>query len=360
MTKRWLPKYVGEFTDRHGKKRYRYRRAGVKVGYFKNLQPGSKEFLAELAAFEDMAAKPGEDRVMPGTFDELLARYYRSPEFLDLRDSTKRVYRGVFERWREKRGKTSGKRRGAAKVSDLKASHLTEWMGEMIEDRNAANMLRKRLSALMDFAVRNDLARVNPLRSTKALKVVSDGFHAWTDAEIAQFEARHPVGTKARMVLDLLLWTGQRGGDVRVMGRGNIVRNRLVVTQEKTGAVVALPILKPLADSLLASNPGVETFLLTERGKPFSRKGFGNWFRDRCDEAELPQCSAHGLRKAAARRFAEAGCSNQEIKAWTGHTTEKEVSRYTASASQEMLSDAAAERLMLKFGGEPARDGVVN
>ena len=42
---------------------------------------------------------------------------------------------------------------------------------------------------------------------------------------------------------------------------------------------------------------GVKTFLVTEYGKPFTPAGFGNWFRQRCDEAGLPQCSAHGLRK---------------------------------------------------------------
>ena len=86
------------------------------------------------------------------------------------------------------------------------------------------------------------------------------------------------------------------------------------------------------------------TFLVTEYGKlPFSAAGFGNWFRDRCNEAGLPQCSAHGLRKAASRRLAEVGCSNQQIKAVTGHVTDKEVSRYTAAADQERLAEQAID-----------------
>lgn len=96
----------------------------------------------------------------------------------------------------------------------------------------------------------------------------------------------------------------------------------------------------------MAARSGAMVFLISELGKPFSRKGFGNKFRQWCDEAGLPHCSEHGLRKAAARRFAEAGCSNQQIKAWTGHTTDSEVSRYTAAADQTLLSDAAAELLM--------------
>jgi integrase len=104
--------------------------------------------------------------------------------------------------------------------------------------------------------------------------------------------------------------------------------------------------LPALAASIVVAQPGGLVFLRSEHGKPFSRKGFGNKMRQWCDKAGLPQCSAHGLRKAAARRFAEAGCSNQQIKAWTGHTTDSEVARYTAAVDQQAMSDAAGEMLM--------------
>ena len=139
------------------------------------------------------------------------------------------------------------------------------------------------------------------------------------------------------------------------MGPQHIRNKRLIVTQEKTGATVSLPILAPLAESIVTAKSGALVFLLSEHGRPFSRKGFGNKFRQWCDEAGLPHCSAHGLRKAAARRFAEAGCSNQQIKSWTGHATDSEVSRYTAAADQALLSDAAAELLMANL-----RDRLAN
>lgn len=97
---------------------------------------------------------------------------------------------------------------------------------------------------------------------------------------------------------------------------------------------------------MLATPGAGRIFVLTDHGRQFSVKGFGNKFRQWCDEAGLPQCSAHGLRKAAARRFAEAGCSNQEIKAWTGHTTDSEVARYTKAADQRTLSDTAGQKLL--------------
>jgi integrase len=353
MKRRWLPDWVSEYRDRHGKPRYRFRRKGFAQYLFKHA-PGTEGFRQEYEACKQgIAAEPimpGADRVKPGSFHDLINRYYRSPDFLDPGDRTREVYKGVIERWRVKYGN--------GMVRDLQARHVESMMAEMLPHRTAANMLRKRLRALMDFAIRQGMATTNPVTATKPYKVETEGFHTWSEDEIAQFEARHPIGTKARLALDLMLWTGQRGGDARVMGPPNVRTKRLVVTQEKTGATVSLPILAPLASSIMATRSGAMVFLLSEHGKPFSRKGFGNKFRQWCDEAGLPQCSAHGLRKAAARRFAEAGCSNQQIKAWTGHTTDSEVSRYTAAADQQALSDDAGEMLMANLRKRLANDGA--
>jgi integrase len=342
MKKRWLPQWVSEYRDRHGKPRYRFRRKGFATYSFK-ATPGTEAFRSEYKACVDGVAAelltPGADRIRQGSFDDLVSRYYRSPDFLDPGERTQTVYRGVIERWRAKYGK--------AMVRDLEARHVQTWMTDMLPHRTSANMLRKRLRALMDFAIRMGMATTNPVIATKPFKVDGTGFHTWDEDEIALYEARHPIGSKARLALDLMLWTGQRGGDVRTLGPGHINKaKRLVVTQEKTGTTVSVPVLAPLAESILATPSGAMIFLLNEYGRPFSRKGFGNKIRQWCDEAGLPECSAHGLRKAAARRFAEAGCSNQEIKSWTGHATDSEVSRYTAAASKQMLSDAAGEKLM--------------
>ena len=87
------------------------------------------------------------------------------------------------------------------------------------------------------------------------------------------------------------------------------------------------------------------THLVTEYGKPFTGDGFGNWFRDRCDEAGLPQCSAHGVRKAAASPLADIGCTIHEIMSITGHDTITEVQRYTKAAQQKQLAERVRQRI---------------
>jgi integrase len=143
----------------------------------------------------------------------------------------------------------------------------------------------------------------------------------------------------------LLLYTGQRRGDVIRIGRQHIRDGVLQVRQQKTGHDLAIPIHETLA-AIIAEAPADHlTLLTTQAGKPFSAGGFSNWFRDCCDEAGLPgHCSAHGLRKATARRLAEAGCTTHEIAAITGHATLSEVQRYTKAANQIRLARAAMDK----------------
>uniref|UniRef100_UPI0038D197A4 tyrosine-type recombinase/integrase n=1 Tax=Gluconobacter japonicus TaxID=376620 RepID=UPI0038D197A4 len=77
-----------------------------------------------------------------------------------------------------------------------------------------------------------------------------------------------------------------------------------------------------------------------------SANNFYNQFIDWRREAGLPPgCSPHGLREAAARRLAEAGCTTHQIAAITGHRSLAEVARYTRAAEQVELARSAMSRL---------------
>jgi len=206
----------------------------------------------------------------------------------------------------------------------------------------------------MRFANTIEYVDKNPVLAIKPYKIEGDGYHSWTDDEIAKYEATHPVGTKARLMFDLLLWTGQRRGDVRTLGPVHIQNGRLIFYQEKGDKkhLVDIPILRPLAESILATETGRFCFLISKSGTPYGRDSIGNYFREWCNQAGLKHCTAHGMRKAAARRFAEAGCTNQEIKSWTGHSTDSEVARYTKAASNKMMADAAAVKLLANLATE--------
>jgi integrase len=223
-------------------------------------------------------------------------------------------------------------------------------MAERAEKPDSANGLRKVLRATMKHGVEIGLRADDPTRDVKALRPKSKlGFHRWTEDEIAQFEARHPVGTKARLALALGLYTGQARQDVVRMGpqhvRDEVLEWVRAKTERTTGIELSIPIHPILRTIIDATPSGHLTFLITEFGKPFAVAGFGNWFREQCDVANLRHCSFHGLRKAASVRLAEAGCTPHEIAAITGHASLKEIVRYTQTADRKRLAAAAMEKV---------------
>ena len=118
-----------------------------------------------------------------------------------------------------------------------------------------------------------------------------------------------------------------------------------MVRQQKTGIELLIPVHPILAEIIAKTPNGHLTFLTTQYKRGFAGVSFGHWFRKRCNEAGLPHCSAHGLRKAAARRLADAGASMHEIAAVTGHASLKEVQRYTRGADQRRLARAAIAKV---------------
>ena len=128
------------------------------------------------------------------------------------------------------------------------------------------------------------------------------------------------------------------------MGWPHVLGNRIALRQVKTERPLTIPVHPDLKRALaLLPQSNMTTFLVTEHGAAFTAAGFGNWFRDLCNEAGLPECSAHGLRHAAAPRLANAGCSEHEIGSTLGLSLAM-VGRYTAAASQEQLADRALSR----------------
>ena len=196
----------------------------------------------------------------------------------------------------------------------------------------------KNISRVFEWAVSKRIVAHNPCRDVEYPKAsVSGGFHSWSREEVEQFNAAHPIGTKARLALDLLLYTGQRGSDVSLFGRQHVSGGWLRFTQQKNRnrnpVTLQLPLL-PVLRALDASATGDLVFLVTEWGKPFSRKGFGQWFRKQCDRAGLPHCTAHGLRKAGAVIAAESGATAHQLKAIFGWRTLKQPELYTQAAEQ--------------------------
>jgi integrase len=330
--------FVNEFVDRHGKMRRYFRRRGHKKVPLPGL-PGSAEFMAAYQAALGMAAprrEIGESRTRAGTVSAAISSYYGSVAFFSLAPGSQRIRRSVLERFRAEHGDM--------RVALMQRPHVEKMVAAKAATPVAAQTFRKTLHYLMQHCVATGMISNDPTLGVRSVKIRSDGFHTWTESEIEAFEAKHPIGSRARLAFSLLLCTAQRSGDVRRMGRQHVRNGAITIRQEKTAAVVEIPILPELRVILDATPSDHLTYLTTAYDKPFTATGFANWFRDRCDEAGLPQCTAHGLRKAACRRLAEAGCSANEIASISGHASLREVERYTKAADQARMARNALAR----------------
>jgi len=327
--------FVSSFTDRHGKQRFRYRRSGHKAVYLHGV-PGSPEFAAAYeaaASGQTSKLQVGASRTLPGTINALAVAIYGSAEWVQLSKSTQATYRGIIERLRTEHGDRA--------VRALQTEHILRMRDRKAKAPAAANNLVKVLRWMLAFAIARQWRPDNPAIGIKPLKIASEGFPVWTEADIAKFEAHWPVGSRERLAFDLLLYTAQRSGDVRQMGRQHVQGRAILVRQEKTKAFLELPIHPRLKASLDTVPAGQMLFLVTQSHMGFTAGGFGNWFRGACRAAGIPDRSAHGLRKSAATRLADAGCTEAQIKAVTGHQTSKEVERYTKARDQRLLAQDA-------------------
>jgi integrase len=216
-------------------------------------------------------------------------------------------------------------------------------LGKRAHTPAAAKNYVRMVRLLMRFAIERGWREDDPTAAVKTTRKKSDGFRSWTDADIAKFEERWPEGTRAHLALSLLLFTGQRRSDVVRMGRQHISGKLIHIQQKKTKERLTIPLHRKLSAALERVDiAGQLTFLMTQQGKPFTPAGFTNWFVDCAKTAGLPQGSTpHGLRKAAARRLAEAGCTPHQIMSITGHKSLKEVNHYTLAVNQVALAEEA-------------------
>jgi integrase len=347
--------YVREFVDRHGKIRRYVRLPGRKRVPLPG-RPGSAAFNAVYeAAIGELPETPspliGASRTIAGTVNAAVISYFNSATFKAGAPDTVRTRRNILERFRVEHGDK--------RIATLRRVDIERMVATRAETPSAARNFLLTLRALMAHCIRVELRADDPTHGVKPPRIKTEGYRTWSEADIAAFETKHAIGTRARLALALLLYTAQRRSDVIKLGRQHVRDGMLYLRQQKTGAPLAIPVHPELAAIIEATACDHLTFLTTATGKPFSAAGFTNWFRDSCNAAGLAKgTSAHGLRKAACRRLAEAGCSANVIAAVSGHASLREVQRYTAAADQARMARAAIDTMVAAF--PPTRTSVGN
>jgi integrase/recombinase XerD len=337
---RWLVEDV----DRFGNIRIYVRRPGRQKVRIRAPFGTDEFFAAYTAAVADQVTAPRQaGEAKPGSFRHLCTLYYGSATF--------KILDAATQSWRRRALDSICEQHGHKPVALLEMRHVRKLRDERVDQPGAANTRLKALKALFAWACEDEpqIAPKNPTIGVRKIKYAVAGHHSWTPEEVQQYRTRHAVGSKARLALELLLYTGGRREDAVRLGpqhlRGGRIRFRQAKNEHRNPIDIDVPLHPHLAASISATRSGHLTFLVTEYHRPFSPAGFGNWFRARCDDAGLHHCSAHGLRKACATALADAGATTHEIASVTGHQSLDEIERYTRAAQRKRLADTALGKL---------------
>jgi integrase len=344
MIKRRNPYRVHEYKTRHGKTVFYLRcpgHKGVRLNIPPEVSPWSPAFMAIVEAARSDAPATlgiGAGKTVAGTVNAAMIGYFQSPSFgVGIAVSTKRAFRAILETFRAEHGDK--------RVALMHNTALQNIINKKkpVAQRN----FKKAMRGFINYCIGQKLISSNPLANVELEKIEkTGGHHTWTEDEIAQYAARHARGTKARLALALLLQTGHARVDVARMGRQHVKNGKLSMRRQKTGVQFDIPMLPELVAELALHKSGQLAFLVTDYGLPFSATGFGNKFRDWCNQANLLHCSAHGLRKAAAVRHALNGATAPELMAWFGWKTITEAQRYVEEADRIKLAENAGAKII--------------
>ena len=340
------PPHVQRQTTRHGKTVW-YLRVGKGPRVRLAVGPGEPGFdEAYRAAMAPRAAKAAPGRAEAGSLAWLVERYRETSAWLDLSPATRRQREAILRQIL--------KTAGAEPIRRVTQRAVADGVARRRETPAQARHYLDTLRGLFAWAVEAHLAPVDPTRGVEPPKAAGgEGFAVWTPEDVARFEARWPLGTRARVAFDVLRYTGLRRGDAACLGRPHVRDGVISIRTQKTGERVTFRMPAPLAASLAAGPVGELTFIAGERGGPLAKESFGNEFRDWCRAAGVEK-SAHGLRKLAATTMAENGATVAELEAVFGWRGGRMASLYTQTADRKRLGLAASHKLV----GTPAEHPI--
>ena len=240
---------------------------------------------------------------------------------------------------------------GAQPYAKITAAHIVAGRDYRSKTPHQARHFVTTMRGLFRWALERQYVKVDPTVAVSDPELPETvGFAVWEESDVATYESRWPIGTRQRIWLDLLIYTGLRRGDAVRVGRQHVKKGVIKIKTEKTGTDVTLPILAPLQRTLDAGPCGELAFITGENGKPFKKESFGNAFSDACRAAGLKSKSAHGLRKAAAVRAALAGATVPEMNSMFGWSGTKMALHYIESADRERLSAQGMAKVAANIG----------
>jgi integrase len=325
---------------RHGKMVW-YVRVGDGPRIRMHAAPGTPEFDQEyFAAMHGIPVPMATGKSTSGSLRWLYERYHDSAAWAALSPATRKVREAIFRHVLDMSG--------AVPYVQLRRRDIEAAIDTRADRPGSASGFLKTMKGLFGWAYKGGFVKIDPTEGVRCEHTkTGTGYPVWSEAEIDQYHAHWSIGTKERVWMDVLLYTGLRRGDAVRLGRQHVRDSIATIRTEKSQEVVTvtIPILPVLTETLRAGPTADLAFICGANGKPLTKESFGNLFRVACRTAGINK-SAHGLRKAGATRAAENGATVAELEAIFGWRGGGMASYYTRSADRKRLAKQAMKKLM--------------
>jgi integrase len=336
MMPRPRPPYLSREVTRHGKPVWYVRRYGKRVRI--KAEYGTSDFDVQYQTAVAARQPATEDPTTAGTLGWLIECFRGTAAWQARSESTRAKWDGIYRQ--------ALKAGGNAPLSAITQKAIRAGLERRAHTPGQAQHFLNAMRALFRWATKVQLVKSDPTAGIEAPARRRDaGIRAWTEDDVAAYEGRWPMGTRQRVWLDVLLYTGLRRGDAVRLGRQHVRDGIATIKTEKTGTIVTIPILPVLAKTLAAGPCGDLSFIAGARGQPMAKASFSNDFAIACRAAGV-RGSPHGVRKIAATRAANAGATVAELEAIFGWSGGKMASLYTRSADRQRLAKQAMHKLV--------------
>lgn len=304
-------------------------------------EPGSEEFWDSL---KDARAKAKTTRTPVDTIAGLIREFEGSSAYPTGASSAKsyRAYLTLIDG-------TFGTLPIAALKEDAIRGVFLRWRDEMKATPRKADYAWTVLQKLMGFAVDRGKIKVNPC--SRGGRLHESGTRVdivWTEDDLQRLFDAAPW--HIAIVCFAALWTGQRQSDVLAWKRSDIRDGILTFSQGKKrknrpAKKIAMPVPRPLAEALARSHKGSALFL-NSFGEPWTASGFRASLGPAFDKAGIDGLRFHDMRGTFSSAAGDAGATEPEISAVTGHGLPGKTSLSSAYLKRSLVMAQNCVRLL--------------
>ena len=335
------PPHLHRETTRH-KRPVWYVRVGKGPRIRIRADYGTPEFDAQYQAAINGEVKSRRQHATAGSLQWLIERFRETPAWLSLSPATRKKRENIFRQIIESAGRQP--------FTAIREADIATGRDRRGKTPHQARAFIDTMRCLYAWAKEVGFVKVDPAAGVKYPTLKSgEGFPVWTDSDVAAYEARWPIGTKERVWFDVLSYTGLRRGDAVKLGKQHVRDGEAVITTEKSGGkvevIIPLHLFPALIETLRIGPTGDLHFIVGANRKPMTKDSFGNVFHFACRAAGIKK-SAHGLRKLAATRAAEAGANIWQLNAMFGWTGTKMASHYTQAFERKRAAREGFKKLV--------------